>query len=323
MPTSIQSERERERERRRIRARTREQSDTVSSTPDRNVKCDEASGLPCKVPRFQYVDFPSLHQCIQQLSVPPLESWLSGCHMGMGIGRPAPGLTPASPKERAPKFKYADYPSLYHCIQQLSVPPLESWSATLPQPRGNDNSWARTVKGTLSQSVSTREDQATQTPSSNTSDSARVQVGQAAFRSSLSGDQVEERSSPKPNAPLKKQQLITTDPASHIPSSTGSKRGLLKGSLDQGPGLSMAADYNPGPAARSDPYRVSPKSTRPSVINLHPGKETALKRRLQGCTAGCPDSPQVASSAHLECVCTNCQKMFAGPEELRKHQENY
>lgn len=317
MPTAIQSERERER--RRIRARAREQSSTVSSTPVQNAKSDEASGVPCKVPRFQYVDFPSLHQCIQQLSVPPLESWLSGCHMGMG--RHAPGLTPTSPKERAPKFKYADYPSLYHCIQQLSVPPLESWSGTLPQPRGDDSSWARTVKGTPSM----REDQATQTPPSNTSDSACMQVGHAAFRSSLSGDQVEERLSPEPNAPSNKQK--PADPGPHIPPSTGSKTGSLKASLDQGPGLSMTTVCYPGPAAHSDPYRasprVSPKATRPSVISLHPGKETALMCHLQGSMAGCPDSPQVASGARLECVCTFCQKMFASPEELRKHQEKH
>lgn len=324
-PTAIQSERERER--RRIRARVREQSDAVSSTPDRNTKCDEASGVPCKVPRFQYVDFPSLHQCIQQLSVPPLESWLSGCHAGMGIGmgRPAPGLTPTSPKERAPKFKYVDYPSLYHCIQQLSVPPLESWSATLPQPRESGGSGARTV--TPSQAVSTRkEDQATQTSPSNTSGSARVQERCAVFQAAPSGDQAKERSRPEPNAPLNKPQ--PTDPAPHIPSSNGSKTGLLmKGSLDQGKGLSMTPDYHPGPEAHPDPYRasqrVSPKATRPSVISVHPGKEAPLKRRLQACVAGCPDSPQVASSARSECVCTVCQKMFAGPEELRKHQEKH
>ncbi|KAG5284030.1 hypothetical protein AALO_G00022180 [Alosa alosa] len=173
-PTTIQSERER----RRIRAR--EQSNAVSSTPDRITKRNEGSGIPCKVPRFQYVDFPSLHQCIQQLSVPPLESWLAGCRMGLDRdrGRPSPGLTPASPKERAPKFKYVDYPSLYHCIQQLSVPPLESWSSGLPQPRGDNGSGAKTVERTPSQSGSTREDQATQTAPSDTSDTGHVQQGE-------------------------------------------------------------------------------------------------------------------------------------------------
>ncbi|XP_028840185.1 zinc finger protein 219 [Denticeps clupeoides] len=107
------------------RARARDQSDAVSSTPVK-VKREDISDVPRKVPKFQYVDFPSLHQCIQQLTVPPLESWLAGCPMR----RPS-GHAPASPKERVPKFQYVDYPSLYHCIQQLSVPPVESWSPGL------------------------------------------------------------------------------------------------------------------------------------------------------------------------------------------------
>ncbi|KAF5885242.1 uncharacterized protein DAT39_022743, partial [Clarias magur] len=90
------------------------------------VKKEEHSDVPCKVPRFQYVDFPSLHQCIKQLSVPPLEGWLASCPL-----RKIPAHRPSSPKDKVPKFKYVDYPSLYHCIQQLSVPPLEIWSSKL------------------------------------------------------------------------------------------------------------------------------------------------------------------------------------------------
>ncbi|KAL1274939.1 hypothetical protein QQF64_027753 [Cirrhinus molitorella] len=90
------------------------------------VRKDDLCDVPRKVPRFQYVDFPSLHQCIQQLSVPPLNGWLGSCSLTK-----APNYRPASPKEKVPKFKYVDYPSLHHCIQQLSVPPLESWSAGL------------------------------------------------------------------------------------------------------------------------------------------------------------------------------------------------
>ncbi|KAM9441023.1 uncharacterized protein Hap1MRO34_026147 isoform 1-T2 [Clarias gariepinus] len=93
------------------------------------VKKEEHSDVPCKVPRFQYVDFPSLHQCIKQLSVPPLEGWLASCPL-----RKVPAHRPSSPKDKVPKFKYVDYPSLYHCIQQLSVPPLEIWSSKLTNP---------------------------------------------------------------------------------------------------------------------------------------------------------------------------------------------
>ncbi|KAF7688892.1 uncharacterized protein si:ch211-284e13.6 [Silurus meridionalis] len=108
----------------------REPCDSVITT---RVRMEEHSDVPCKVPRFQYVDFPSLHQCIKQLSVPPLEGWLASCPLGK-----VPAHRPSSPKEKVPKFKYVDYPSLYHCIQQLSVPPLEIWSSKLtkPSPRG-------------------------------------------------------------------------------------------------------------------------------------------------------------------------------------------
>ncbi|XP_062392363.1 nascent polypeptide-associated complex subunit alpha, muscle-specific form [Sardina pilchardus] len=325
-PTTIQSERER----RRIRARAREQSDAVSSTPDRMAKRDEGSGIPCKVPRFQYVDFPSLHQCIQQLSVPPLESWLAGCRMGLDRdrdrGRPSPGLTPASPKERAsPKFKYVDYPSLYHCIQQLSVPPLESWSSCLPQPRAGDGSGAKAVERTPSQTGSTREDQATQTAPTDTSDAGHVQQGERAAFPLPRRDLAEECPSPAPNAPSRKRQH--TAPPPHVPTSAGSKTAVAKGPLDQGPALSVTPGYYRRPTASPDPDRASPgpdpKGTRPSVINLHPGKETPARHHPQGRLAGCPDTTQVASSVHSQSVCTICQKMFAGPEELREHQEKH
>lgn len=104
----------------------REPGDSVITT---RVRMEEHSDVPCKVPRFQYVDFPSLHQCIKQLSVPPMEGWLTSCPLGK-----MPAHRPNSPKEKVPEFKYVDYPSLYHCIQQLSVPPLEIWSSKLTKP---------------------------------------------------------------------------------------------------------------------------------------------------------------------------------------------
>ncbi|XP_062341905.1 uncharacterized protein si:ch211-284e13.6 isoform X2 [Osmerus eperlanus] len=97
------------------------------------VKEEDVSEVPLKVPRFQYVDFPSLHQCIRQMTVPPVDSWLEGCPLERSSAH-----TTLSPKEPVqPKFKYVDYPSLHHCIKQLSVPPLESWSSGLARPRGD------------------------------------------------------------------------------------------------------------------------------------------------------------------------------------------
>ncbi|KAJ8401719.1 hypothetical protein AAFF_G00376900 [Aldrovandia affinis] len=107
-----------------------EEVESVEPTPV-IVKKEDLSDVPCKVPKFQYVDFPSLHQCIRQLAIPPLESWLAGCP----AGRP-PSIASRNPTERVPKFKYVDYPSLHHCIKQLSVPPLESWSSGLARSVG-------------------------------------------------------------------------------------------------------------------------------------------------------------------------------------------
>lgn len=122
LPTlAVQMEHDRE-----VRQVRREPGDPVTST---HVRKEDLSDVPRKVPRFQYVDFPSLHQCIKQLSVPPLEGWLASCPLVR-----VPSCQPSSPKEKVPKFKYVDYPSLYHCIQQLSVPPLEIWSSGLTRP---------------------------------------------------------------------------------------------------------------------------------------------------------------------------------------------
>ncbi|CAB1316368.1 unnamed protein product [Coregonus sp. 'balchen'] len=109
--------------------KTRRVREEAKPTIPIRVKKEDLSEVPLKVPRFQYVDFPSLHQCIQQFTVPPLDSWLED--FPPALGRPSGGRTPVTSKERVPKFKYVDYPSLHHCIQQLSVPPLESWSSGL------------------------------------------------------------------------------------------------------------------------------------------------------------------------------------------------
>ncbi|TTO79349.1 hypothetical protein Baya_16030 [Bagarius yarrelli] len=106
----------------------RETGDSVIAT---KFRTEENCDVPSKVPRFQYVDFPSLHQCIKQISVPPLEGWLASNPPGKVTAEHS-----SSPKDKGPKYKYVDYPSLHHCIQQLSVPPLETWSskATKPSP---------------------------------------------------------------------------------------------------------------------------------------------------------------------------------------------
>ncbi|XP_030638964.1 uncharacterized protein si:ch211-284e13.6 [Chanos chanos] len=128
-----------------VRREVREQVDLTSAHA--KIRKEEISDVPRKVPRFQYVDFPSLHQCIQQLSVPPLDGWLASCQLGK-----APGHSPASPKEKVPKFKYVDYPSLHRCIQQLSVPPLESWSSSLLRARAEGGS-TDSAKPSLSDSL--------------------------------------------------------------------------------------------------------------------------------------------------------------------------
>ncbi|KAL2094904.1 hypothetical protein ACEWY4_009623 [Coilia grayii] len=308
---TIQSEWERERRR---RVRTREQSDAVSSTPERPKRSDEASSVPCKVPRFQYVDFPSLHQCIRQLSVPPLESWLAGCR----AGRPPPGLAPgAVPKERAPKFKYVDYPSLYHCIQQLSVPPLESWSSGLPQPRSGDGgSGARATSQTA---VPTREDQATQTAPRDASHAACQ--GSSALLSRH--EDPAKRPNPGPNTTSRKRKQ--TSPPLLVPLSAGSKTVHLRGSSEDQASSVMQGSCS-GPSACLDLDGMSaqsgPKATRPSVISLHPGKETPWKHH-QGPLAGCPTDSEVTRRRQSESVCPLCQKVFAGPQELREHQESH
>lgn len=111
-----------------LRQVRREPGDSVIAT---KFRMEENSDVPSKVPRFQYVDFPSLHQCIKQISVPPLEGWLASSPPGKVTAN-----HPSSAKDKGPKYKYVDYPSLHHCIQQLSVPPLETWSSkpTKPSP---------------------------------------------------------------------------------------------------------------------------------------------------------------------------------------------
>ncbi|XP_063059482.1 translation initiation factor IF-2 isoform X1 [Engraulis encrasicolus] len=349
--TTTQSAVQAEWERERCRAWAREQSNMVSSTPDRAKRGgsngDEASGVPCKVPRFQYVDFPSLHQCIRQLSVPPLENWLAGCRVS--VGRPPPaGLAPstttaASPKERAPKFKYVDYPSLYHCIQQLSVPPLESWSSGLPQPRAGDNGQSGGARATSQTAAvpSTREDQATQTSPSPprrdvASQAARELEGSSALLS-LHHDLTGRRPGTNVTASRKRKQSASP---SFAPLSAGSKTGRPRGSSspDDGPmGSSPPMQQGSSPGSRSgvsacpDPGGAQPgpkATTRPSVISLHPGKKQPPWKHHPGPLPGCPSdassfSEALRRRAQLEGrVCPLCQEVFAGPQELREHQED-
>ncbi|XP_041094267.1 zinc finger protein 135-like [Polyodon spathula] len=110
-----------------------------------------------KTPRFQYIDYPSLHKCIQQLTVPPIDSWkrrslqegvpelvtvhikqelvqeeIPDLHV-VQIKEETPELESVRVKEEkdsvhgVPGFKYVDYPSLLHCLQQPSAPPGVDW----------------------------------------------------------------------------------------------------------------------------------------------------------------------------------------------------
>ncbi|MGH0162962.1 UNVERIFIED_CONTAM: hypothetical protein FKN15_044182 [Acipenser sinensis] len=112
-----------------------------------------------KIPRFQYSDYPSLHKCIQQLTVPPIDTWkrrslqegvpeLEPVHIKqepepvqeeipdlhvVQIKEETPELESVHVKEEkdsvhgVPGFQYVDYPSLLQCLQQPPAPPGVDW----------------------------------------------------------------------------------------------------------------------------------------------------------------------------------------------------
>lgn len=273
------------------RAVRNEQGVPETST-QRRVRKDDLCDVPRKVPRFQYVDFPSLHQCIQQLSVPPLNGWLGSCSLAK-----APNYRPASPKEKVPKFKYVDYPSLHHCIQQLSVPPLESWSAGLVRFNAEEKhaSHSGSVKNTLKAGDQNNDDRSRVTAFSfprdtHTSVSGKEERPQHDYTS-----EVPQRLE-KGNAPLRSFKISK-------PEDCGSESG--------------SGSHCDAVVVRSD---------RPSVINMvhtdkqkHWTKADHLEEQLNS-----PDSVgRVPWNTLPESVCPFCQQMFTNPEQFRAHQRSH
>ncbi|XP_026066924.1 uncharacterized protein LOC113049095 [Carassius auratus] len=285
----------------------KEQDDPETSTQI-CVRKDDLCDLPRKVPRFQYVDFPSLHQCIQQLSVPPLNSWLGSCSLAK-----APNYRPDSPKEKVPKFKYVDYPSLHHCIQQLSVPPLESWSAGLV--RFN-------AKGKEDGSGSQKRPSQPGTVNNNKSNEARDQKNKDRSR-------VISFSFPRDthNSVSGKEERPQNDHPSEVPQRLEKDNSPIRSRATH-TDASLQSDCRSraesGSGSCSDVAVV--RNNRPSIINMvHMDKQkhwtTAehLEEQLNS-----PDSVgRVPWKTILESVCPFCQQMFTNPEQFRAHQRSH
>lgn len=251
--------------------------------------------MPRKVPRFQYVDFPSLHQCIKQLSVPPLEGWLASCPLGR-----VQSCQPSSPKEKVPKFKYVDYPSLYHCIQQLSVPPLEIWSSGLTKPGP--------ASGDLRDKTA-----AGQT-------SSQVPVHHREKHQEVQGHGAELES----RVPIPSSQGVRLHPKDML-SGQASETGISpRTNVDETP--QKPSGSRSESVSKTEPERVATRNERdirPSVISMvrteRHKPEESLKRRIS------PDPvEQVKRKAVLaESACSFCLQMFADPEELWNHQRSH
>ncbi|XP_052448520.1 uncharacterized protein si:ch211-284e13.6 [Carassius gibelio] len=276
----------------------KEQGDPETSTQMR-VRKDDLCDVPRKVPRFQYVDFPSLHQCIQQLSVPPLSGWLGSCSLTK-----APDYRPTSPKDKVPKFKYVDYPSLHHCIQQLSVPPLESWSAGLVRfnAEGKQDD-SGTVKNNLRKEVGDQ----------NIEDRNRVTAISfpRATRTSVSG----------------KEERPQHDYTSEVPQRLEKGNAPLRFWANK-PEAALQSDCRSRSESGSgcDSDAAVARNDRPSVINMvytdkqkHWTKADQLEEQLTS-----PESVgRVTWNTLPESVCPFCQQMFTNPEQFRAHQRSH
>lgn len=283
-----------------------------------SVKEEDILEVPLKVPRYQYVDFPSLHQCIQQLTVPPLDSWLEGCPHG----RPA-GRTPVPPKERVPKFKYVDYPSLHHCIKQLSVPPLESWSSGLARPgRGSGDTAGF---GSISQSGFVNKSQRGQDCAA----SAHKPEAYTAF--------------PFPGPKSESIQGVTPfDQATHQPQqplslSSPSRARRSRGSyVEQDPQNDIASSHSP-PKRPDDSTFCFSGTEKERGTGLSEGSADEplgeLQQKNKSLQIPLPQN-RVEHSNSLgqekqfwrtitESVCPFCQKMFSDSDELRIHQRSH
>ncbi|XP_061104951.1 uncharacterized protein si:ch211-284e13.6 isoform X2 [Conger conger] len=266
------------------------------------VKKEDISDVPCKVPKFQYVDFPSLHQCIQQLAIPPLESWLARCPAGWP---PSGGSRDAT--ERVPKFKYVDYPSLHHCIQQLSVPPLESWSSGLPRSVGSRGH--RLGTETLAPPGTASQERGSLV-------SGHKQGTDAALPGPSPGPvQKKAVSDTKSRKPQRSLRVIDKPEARPL---IGSDRGqpcteVTKGTEFQRPNVLASG--------RETAQMKAGKGRQPTVNSMYLDLESdqiQLRARLEPRDS---DNPEESFWRTVtESVCPFCQKMFTDPEELRVHQ---
>ncbi|KAL7834415.1 hypothetical protein SRHO_G00286620 [Serrasalmus rhombeus] len=269
----------------------REPGDPVTST---HVRKEDISDVPRKVPRFKYVDFPSLHQCIKQLSVPPLEGWLASCPLGR-----VPSCQPSSPKEKVPKFKYVDYPSLYHCIQQLSVPPLEIWSSGLTRPGSGESE-----RGMAGQNTSQMPGHSSENHQEERGTGTKQQVSKG------------------PSSRVAYPELAALQHPRHIlpglSSESGKNHHTDPDDLSQKPsGSRLEVDRV---ATRNE------RDVRPSVISMV--RTQRQKRHLEpegwSKREKCPDSVEhVEQKTVPESVCPFCQQMFTDPEELWTHQRSH
>lgn len=280
-----------------VRAVRKQPGDPEMSTQMRRRK-DDLCDVPCKVPRFQYVDFPSLHQCIQQLSVPPLNSWLGSCPLTK-----APNHRPISPKENVPTFKYVDYPSLHHCIQQLSVPPLESWSAGLVRHSAEGRPQGSEVKKMPSQSGTVKNNQ-------------RVKQNEAGVQN--------KEDSCKVTDPGK---LIHTHTKSINDCTSDGKRLAEKDDLTKsefGTGSDCASRLESGSGSQADTMVV--RNHRPSVISMvHTNKQKHWTRADHPKEHWNPPDPVDRLQRNIipESVCPFCQQRFTNLEQFRAHQRSH
>lgn len=289
------------------RAVRKEQGDPETSTQMR-VRKDDLCDVPRKVPRFQYVDFPSLHQCIQQLSVPPLNGWLGSCSLAK-----VPNYRPASPKEKVPKFKYVDYPSLHHCIQQLSVPPLESWSAGLVRFKAEGKQDGCGSQKRPSQPGTVKNNISNEAGDQNNEDRSRVTAYSFPrnTHNSVSG----------------KEERPQHDYTSEVPQRLEKDNTPLRPRFTK-PDAALQSDCRSRAESGSGSHSTTAvvRNNRPSVINVvHTDKQkhwiTAdhLEEQLNS-----PDSVgRVPWKTVPESVCPFCQQMFTNPEQFRAHQRSH
>lgn len=269
------------------------------------VKKEEISDVPCKVPKFQYVDFPSLHQCIQQLAIPPLETWIARCPAGWARGRGSRDTA-----ERVPKFKYVDYPSLHHCIQQLSVPPLESWSSRLPRAAsssGIPETAALTPPGTL------------------TERRGSVVLGHKRDRdAALPGPSPGLAQKKKSASDMSSCKALNSLRGTHQPEAgpvIGSDRGEPHTETTNGSEFQRPVHLGPDRASS----QIKSGSGRQHALDNMYLDLGSVQMQLRG-QASLKDSENPDESFCItvtESVCPFCQKMCTNPEALRVHQRSH